>query len=37
MEPEKVKAIKEWPTPNNIHGVRSFMGWIVSLEYSLEI
>jgi hypothetical protein len=26
MEPEKVKAIMEWPVPKNAHEVRSFMG-----------
>ena len=26
MDPEKVKAIMEWPVPKNSHEVRSFMG-----------
>jgi hypothetical protein len=26
MDPEKVKAIMEWPVPKNVHEVRSFMG-----------
>ena len=26
MDPEKVKAIMEWPVPKNAHEVRSFMG-----------
>ena len=26
MDPEKVKAIQEWPSPNNIFEVRSFHG-----------
>jgi hypothetical protein len=26
MDPEKVKAIKEWPSPRNIFEVRSFHG-----------
>ena len=26
MDPEKVKAIKDWPIPKNVHEVRSFMG-----------
>jgi hypothetical protein len=26
MDPEKVKAIMEWPVPKNAHKVRSFMG-----------
>ncbi|KAK8916805.1 hypothetical protein KSP39_PZI022608 [Platanthera zijinensis] len=26
MDPEKVRAIREWPTPQNIHDVRSFHG-----------
>jgi hypothetical protein len=26
VDPEKVKAIMEWPVPKNAHEVRSFMG-----------
>jgi hypothetical protein len=26
VDPEKVKAILEWPVPKNAHEVRSFMG-----------
>jgi hypothetical protein len=26
VDPEKVKAIMEWPVPKNSHEVRSFMG-----------
>jgi hypothetical protein len=26
MDPEKVKAIMEWPVMKNVHEVRSFMG-----------
>lgn len=26
MDLEKVKAIMEWPTPNNVAEIRSFMG-----------
>jgi hypothetical protein len=26
VDPEKVKAIIEWPAPKNPHEVRSFMG-----------
>jgi hypothetical protein len=26
VEPEKVKAILEWPVPKNAHEVRNFMG-----------
>jgi hypothetical protein len=26
MDPKKVKAIKEWPSPKNIYEVRSFHG-----------
>jgi hypothetical protein len=26
MEQDKVKAIREWPAPTNITGVRSFLG-----------
>jgi hypothetical protein len=26
MDPEKVKAIMEWPVPKNSYEVRSFMG-----------
>ena len=26
MEPSKVKAIIEWPTPKDMHDVRSFLG-----------
>ena len=26
MDPEKVKAILEWPTPENVSEVRSFHG-----------
>jgi hypothetical protein len=26
VDPEKVRAIAEWPTPNNVHEVRSFHG-----------
>ena len=25
-DPEKVRAIVEWPTPSNVHDVRSFHG-----------
>ena len=28
MDPEKVKAIMEWPVPKNAHEVRSFMGLV---------
>jgi hypothetical protein len=28
MDPEKVKAIMEWPMPKNAHEVRSFMGLV---------
>jgi hypothetical protein len=28
MDPEKVKAIREWPVPKNAHEVRSFMGLV---------
>jgi hypothetical protein len=28
MDPEKVKAIMEWPVPKNSHEVRSFMGLV---------
>ncbi|CBF71850.1 hypothetical protein AN6967.2 [Aspergillus nidulans FGSC A4] len=27
MDPEKVKAIKEWETPTIIKGVRGFLGF----------
>ena len=27
MDPEKVKAIKEWEAPVNVKGVRSFLGF----------
>jgi hypothetical protein len=37
MDPEKVKAIKEWPSPRNIYEVRSFHGLKVFIENSLEI
>jgi hypothetical protein len=26
VDPEKVEAIREWPTPRNVVEVRSFMG-----------
>jgi hypothetical protein len=26
MDPKKIKAIEEWPTPRNVTKVRSFMG-----------
>jgi hypothetical protein len=26
MDPEKVKAIKEWPSPRSVYEVRSFHG-----------
>lgn len=26
VDPEKTKAIREWPRPNNVTEVRSFMG-----------
>jgi hypothetical protein len=26
MDPQKVKAIMDWPMPKNAHEVRSFMG-----------
>jgi hypothetical protein len=26
MEPDKVKAIQEWPVPRNVHDIRSFLG-----------
>jgi len=25
-QPEKIKAVAEWPTPNNLHDLRSFLG-----------
>jgi hypothetical protein len=25
-DPEKLKAIREWPTPKNKHEIRSFLG-----------
>jgi hypothetical protein len=28
VDPEKVKAIMEWPVPKNAHEVRSFMGLV---------
>ena len=28
VDPEKVKAIMEWPMPKNTHEVRSFMGLV---------
>ena len=29
VDEEKVKAIKEWPTPKSITEVRSFMVWLI--------
>ena len=29
VDEEKVKAIKEWPTPKSIVEVRNFHGWLV--------
>ena len=29
MDPNKVKAFLEWPTPKNVGEVRSFMVWLV--------
>jgi hypothetical protein len=28
VDPEKIEAIKEWPTPKNVTKVRSFMGLV---------
>jgi hypothetical protein len=28
VDPEKVQAIREWPTPRNVAEVRSFMGLV---------
>jgi hypothetical protein len=28
VDPEKIKAIEEWPTPRNVAEVRSFMGLV---------
>ena len=27
MDPDKVKAIKEWPDPENVTGIRVFLGY----------
>ena len=28
MDPEKVKTVVNWETPNNVKGVRSFLGFV---------
>ena len=25
-DPEKIRAVKEWPTPKNVHELRAFLG-----------
>ena len=27
VDPAKIKAVSEWPTPKNVTDVRSFLGW----------
>ena len=34
MDPEKVQAIMEWPSPKNVFEVRRFIVWQVSTENS---
>lgn len=36
VDKEKVKDIRAWPTPSNIHQVRSFHGLTTSAVFSLE-
>jgi hypothetical protein len=28
MSPDKIKVVKEWPTPKNVKDIQSFMGFV---------